>query len=345
MLPEDVFAAFGIASDDGLGVGFGLGDEFAEFYIIEGAVAFAVVRQHDAGLGIAAAVVGGLNERPVGAPRETLGLHAAETVTDADPSSGKVGGLHPACEAVFGVRLQRHLDIQGGESRFRKVAGHGFGSAVGGVGHLPPGIGRDTERTAASDVVVSYPAFREAIRAGDFKAGIGQEVRAFFKRSLRLVPAPEHAGGFTQPLVFLYRSVHGEAFHEGLNLRRGGKLGQLDQRGQPGDGVRIAHHSRAEIELLSRFVRLESPHRVAAEAGVFGQERGIGGGLIESVETLQRPQGVKCSDGSIVGRGQLFQALNGSGVFAFHQQTLGKEPPFLNVAVQRSGKLGRVGTD
>src|SRR5688572_29497313 len=91
MLPEEFFAAFGIAGGDGFGVGFRLWDEFAELYIIEGAVAFAIVGQHDAGPGIAAAVVGGLNKRPVCTPRKTLSLHAAETVTDTDPASGKVG--------------------------------------------------------------------------------------------------------------------------------------------------------------------------------------------------------------------------------------------------------------
>jgi hypothetical protein len=125
-------------------------------------------------------------------------------------------------------------------------------------------------------VVAAFPRLGD----GFFKAGIGQQVRAFFVIQ-RLVLLPEHLGGLGQPFVVFDDGISGELFDERLDLRCRGEVRELHEGRETRVQIGIGDDAGAEEEVLRGFVAAEGADGVAAEFGVFGDEGGLVGFGVE----------------------------------------------------------------
>ena len=277
VLPEDLFAAFCIADELG-GVVFVFEDEFAELHVVEVDVAFADVEEVDAGFLAVLAVEDDFHFGPVLVAADfRRGFGAADVVVEAGFATEGMG-FDPGAQAVFGVRFERHIGEVAGVRVVARDAAHG---AFAAVDHLRIG-----DKAPLRAVVAFLLRFAAVVAAGPggadggFKAGIGEQIGAFLVVQ-GLVLLAEHLRGLGEPFVAFDDGISGELFDERLDLRRGGKVGELHERGEARVQIGIGDDAGAEEEVLRGFVIAKGADGVAAKFGVFGDEGGLVGFGIE----------------------------------------------------------------
>ena len=297
MLVENSLAALGVGGGE-LGAVVDE-NEFGETHVVEEGVAAGDVEDVDGGGGEGAAVEFEFDLGPIGvAAADDLGFETGAVEVEAD-AAGEGVGFDPTGEAVLGVGLERDVGVEAGVGVAAGADAEGLLAAVdflGGGDEGPCGGGV----AFAGAIVAAGPARGETVGAGDFEAGVGEEIRAFaIERGA--VDLAEEAGGLAEPLVTLVGGIADEGGDDGLDLRGRGELGELGEGGEAREGVGIADDSGGEVEGDGGSVAPEGAGGVAADGGVGGAERGAVGGLVEPAETVERPEGVEGGKG---GRGR-----------------------------------------
>ena len=264
MLVEQLLAALGVGRQEWRVV---VGeDQLHQPDIVEERLAVRDVQHVDAGRGAITAVELEFQLRPIGpAPADRLGLESRAVEIEAGFAADRVR-FHPAGETISRVGFQRDVGVEAGVGVTGGRNAYALPAAVKAVrvrGDRP--LRRLVGFAVA--VVAPFPALGQAVAADDFEARVREEIRAFAIHGGAVNPA-QYPGCLAEPLVGLVGGVAHDAGDDGLYRSGLGKLGELHQRGELGERVRVADHGRGKEQRHGGGVAAEGADGVAADSGV-----------------------------------------------------------------------------